>query len=81
MPKGSGRRGCGGLAPTDISAIQSSGKDMVSPTQQTKRRRYNRDRQLAKAKKRATTRAGTPSFPLHPEGYDPNAADAKQQRN
>jgi hypothetical protein len=21
--------------------------------------------------------AGTPAFPLHPEGYDPNAADAK----
>jgi len=54
---------------------------MVSPTQHTERRRYNRDRQLAKAKKRAKNRAGTPSFPLHPEGYDPNAADAKQQRN
>jgi hypothetical protein len=21
--------------------------------------------------------AGTPAFPLHPEGYDPKAADAK----
>lgn len=51
---------------------------MVSNTQQTKRRRYNRDRQLAKAKKRASFRAGTPAFPLHPEGYDTNAADAKR---
>lgn len=51
---------------------------MVSNTQQTKRRRYNRDRQLAKAKKRAAFRAGTPTFPLHPEGYDANAADAKR---
>lgn len=51
---------------------------MVSNTQQTKRRRYNRDRQLAKAKKRANSRVGTPAFPLHPEGYDVNAADAKK---
>jgi hypothetical protein len=23
------------------------------------------------------TKRGTPTFPVHPEGYDPNAADAK----
>lgn len=50
---------------------------MVSNTQQTSRRRYNRDRRLAKARKRADMRRGTPSFPIHPEGYDPAAADAK----
>lgn len=52
---------------------------MVSPTQQTKRRRYNRDRNLARARKRQAARAGTPKFPVHPEGYDPNAPDAKPQ--
>ncbi len=52
---------------------------MVSATQQTRRRRYNRDRALARARKRASTKAGTPAFPLHPEGYDPTAPDAKPQ--
>lgn len=52
---------------------------MVSATQQTKRRRYNRDRRLAKARKRASAKAGTPAFPLHPEGYNPQAPDAKPQ--
>lgn len=52
---------------------------MVSSSQQTKRRRYNRDRNLARARKRVTGKHSTPSFPLHPEGYDANAADAKQQ--
>lgn len=51
---------------------------MVSSTQQTERRRYNRDRGLARARKRAQGRASTPAFPIHPEGYDPNAADAKK---
>jgi hypothetical protein len=51
---------------------------MVSSTQQTERRRYNRDRNLARARKRVTGRASTPTFPIHPEGYDPNAADAKK---
>lgn len=51
---------------------------MVSSTQQTERRRYNRDRGLARARKRVTGRASTPAFPVHPEGYDPNAADAKK---
>jgi hypothetical protein len=52
---------------------------MVSNTQQTDRRRYNRDRRLAKARKRTSVRKGTQSFPIHPEGYDPTAADAKPQ--
>jgi hypothetical protein len=50
---------------------------MVSRTQKTERRRYNRDRGLARARKRNANRAGTPSFPLFPEGYDATAADAK----
>jgi hypothetical protein len=50
---------------------------MVSRTQKTERRRYNRDRGLARARKRAANRAGTPTFPLFPEGYDASAADAK----
>jgi hypothetical protein len=53
---------------------------MVSSTQQTERRRYNRDRGLARARKRALGRASTPVFPVHPEGYDPKAADAKKSQ-
>jgi hypothetical protein len=50
---------------------------MVSRTQKTKRRRYNRDRELARSRKRKANQAGTPAFPIHPEGYNPSAADAK----
>ncbi len=53
---------------------------MVSRTQKTERRRYNRDRSLARARKRQAAKAGTPAFPIHPEGYDPKAADAKPQQ-
>jgi hypothetical protein len=53
---------------------------MVSNTQKTDRCRYNRDRRLAKARKRASVRRGTPSFPIHPVGYDPTAPDAKPQQ-
>jgi hypothetical protein len=51
---------------------------MVSSTQQTERRRYNRDRGLARARKRAQGRASTRVFPIHPEGYDSAAPDAKK---
>ncbi len=54
---------------------------MVSRTQKTERRRYNRDRSLARARKRQAAKAGTPVFPVHPAGYDPNAADAKPQKS
>ncbi|HEX2730738.1 MAG TPA: hypothetical protein VHM70_04005 [Polyangiaceae bacterium] len=50
---------------------------MVSRTQKTERRRYNRDRGLARARKRKANQAGTPAFPLFPEGYDAAAPDAK----
>jgi hypothetical protein len=60
--------------------FQEAKNPMVSNTQQTDRRRYNRDRRLAKARKRASVRRGTQSFPIHPEGYDATAADAKPQQ-
>jgi hypothetical protein len=47
---------------------------MVSPTTQTKSRRYNRDQKLGVKRKRLAKRNGTPSFPLEPEsGINSNA--------
>lgn len=51
---------------------------MVSLSQQTWRRRNLRDSKLGRDKKKARERAGTPAFPVHPEGYDPQAPDAKK---
>lgn len=51
---------------------------MVSATQQTQTRRAIRQRRAGRLAKRARTRAGTPAFPVHPEGYDPKAPDAKK---
>jgi len=51
---------------------------MVSSTRQTERRRAINTRRAGRAQSKARTRAGTPVFPLHPEGYDPNAPDAKK---
>ncbi len=50
---------------------------MVSSSQQTGRRRYIRERGAGKKGKKARARSGTPSFPIHPDGYDPKAPDAK----
>ena len=37
---------------------------------------------MGKARKRLMVRKGaTPVFPVHPEGYDPKAADAKGSAN
>lgn len=33
-----------------------------------------------RANKKARVRAGTPAFPVHPEGYAPTAADAKKAK-
>ncbi len=44
---------------------------MVSPTQQTKRRRLIRDQKRGSLRKRKLREAGTPSFPLDPEGGVP----------
>jgi hypothetical protein len=51
---------------------------MVSSTRQTERRRIIKERKSGRAQKRARANSGTPVFPVHPEGYDPNAADAKK---
>jgi hypothetical protein len=50
---------------------------MVSNTKQTKRIRSRRDKGAGKVRKRLMRRTGTPAFPVHPEGYDAKAADAK----
>jgi hypothetical protein len=39
---------------------------MVSATQQTQRRRHNRDQKQGVKRKRKAKREGTPSFPLDP---------------
>lgn len=51
---------------------------MVSSTRQTERRRYIRARSLGRHNAK---NAGTPKFPVHPEGYDPKAADAKKPKS
>lgn len=50
---------------------------MVSATKHTETRRAIRQRRAGRAAKRARFHAGTPTFPVHPEGYDPKAPDAK----
>jgi hypothetical protein len=50
---------------------------MVSSTRQTERRRHIKHRKLGRDNAKARVRAGTPRFPIQPEGYDPNAPDAK----
>lgn len=51
---------------------------MVSFTRFTKTRREIRAKSLGKAARRARAKAGTPAFPIHPEGYDPKAPDARK---
>lgn len=50
---------------------------MASLTGHTKCRRRITKRRAGRAAKRKRFEAGTPAFPIHPEGYDPKAADAK----
>ncbi|MCA9624404.1 MAG: hypothetical protein KC731_35520 [Myxococcales bacterium] len=52
---------------------------MVSNTQQTFRIRKNRHKKAGAQRKKLMSRRGTPTFPVHPAGYDPKAADAKPQ--
>jgi hypothetical protein len=49
---------------------------MVSSTRQTERRRFIRARSQGANKKAAAT----PKFPVHPEGYDPKAPDARKAK-
>jgi hypothetical protein len=51
---------------------------MVSSTQQFARIRKRKATTNGKRNKRDRRRLGTPKFPVHPEGYDQGAADAKR---
>lgn len=51
---------------------------MVSSTQQFERIRKRKQSTSGKRNKRDRRRLGTPAFPVHPEGYDLKAADAKK---
>jgi hypothetical protein len=53
---------------------------MVSSSQQFERIRKRKKTTSGKRNKRALRRRGTPAFPIHPEGYDANAADAKTKK-
>lgn len=53
---------------------------MVSSTKQTERRRSIRAGNQGRTKTKARLRAGTPRFPIHPDGYDPKAPDAKKAK-
>lgn len=53
---------------------------MVSNTRHTQTRREIRAKSAGTATKRARAKAGTPAFSVHPEGYDPKAADAKPNK-
>ncbi len=50
---------------------------MVSTTKQTMTIRARHMKTAGKRRKALARRSGTPAFPIHPEGYDPNAPDAK----
>jgi hypothetical protein len=51
---------------------------MVSSTQQHERIRKRKMTTNGKRNKRTRRRVGTPAFPVHVEGYDANAPDAKK---
>lgn len=50
---------------------------MVSYTGKTKTRREIRAKSAGRITRISKAKHGTPSFPIHPEGYDPKAPDAK----
>ena len=50
---------------------------MVSLTQKVERIRKRKAKKIGKHNKRLRRRVGTPVFPIHLEGYDPKAADAR----
>ena len=51
---------------------------MVSTSQRTKGRRHLRDLRKGRAARKARFKVNAPAFPVHPEGYDPKAPDAKR---
>jgi hypothetical protein len=52
---------------------------MVSSSQQYERIRKRKKTTSGKRNKRDSRRLGTPGFPIHVEGYDAKAADAKKK--
>jgi hypothetical protein len=50
---------------------------MVSSSQQFERIRKRKATTSGKRNKRERRALGTAKFPIHPEGYDPKAADAR----
>jgi hypothetical protein len=52
---------------------------MVSYTAQTTTRREMRKRAAGRKAKKLRVRAGNPAFPIHPDGYDKKAPDAKPE--
>lgn len=52
---------------------------MVSFTAKSRTRRQIRAKSAGRARRALKGKSGTPSFPIHPEGYDPKAPDAKPQ--
>ncbi len=51
---------------------------MVSSTQQNERIRKRKKTTAGKRNKRTLRRIGTPSFPVHLDGHDKNAADSRK---
>jgi hypothetical protein len=51
---------------------------MVSSSQQYERIRKRKMTTAGKRNKRDSRRLGTPAFPIHVEGYDAKAPDAKK---
>lgn len=54
---------------------------MVSLTRHTRTRREIRKKTAGRATGKVRAKDGTPAFPIHPEGYDPKAPDAKSEPN
>jgi hypothetical protein len=52
---------------------------MVSSSQQYERIRKRKKTTSGKRNKRDSRRMGTPAFPIHLEGYDAKAPDAKKK--
>ena len=52
---------------------------MVSSTQQFTRIRKRKARKAGLRRKRDMRAHGTPAFPIHPEGYNSQEADARPQ--
>lgn len=50
---------------------------MVSATQQSERIRQRKARTAGSRRKREMRAHGTPKFPIHPEGYNTQAHDAR----